>query len=153
MPGGSTRELETFSSSLLNKQYLNLASSACFSCKIFFFSSVERASLSSRCFCKCVLIRLKSNSSILVTPNSLGKRARKLLKKFLRTVSYCANSEPSSTAHQLQISSTSGFRSIGLPCNSSKMFRLTLYNNLTPCGSYPGKNNTPWCSNVFHFSF
>jgi hypothetical protein len=52
---------------------------------------------------------------MLEAPISFGNRARKLRTKFFLTVSFAVKSDPSSTAHQLQISSTSGLTSIGLP--------------------------------------
>ena len=115
IPGGSTIKFDTFSTRLLYKHVLNLASASAFSACSRFLSSVDRASLISLYFSKCCLIAEKSKSSKEVAPRDLSNRAKKLSVKFLRTMSFVANSVSSTYAHQLHISSTSGLRSIGLP--------------------------------------
>jgi hypothetical protein len=107
--------LATFSTELLKRQILNLASFSAFSAVSFFRSSIGLAFLSSLYFSRYSLIKLKSKSSKEVAPNDLSIRAKKLSVKFLITSFYVAKSVPITKAHQLQTSSTSGLRSIGLP--------------------------------------
>ena len=105
-------KLETFSTWMLERHVLYLASCSAFSAASFFLSSIGRFFLSSLYFSRCSFILVKSKSSRDVAPIDESKRAKKLAEKFFLTRAWLANSEPIIRAHQLQISSTSGFTAI-----------------------------------------
>lgn len=115
IPGGSTTKLETFSTELLKRQVRYFASISAFSIYSRFFSSVGRFRRISRCLSKCCFIWVKSKSANEVAPRERSKRRKKFSVKFFITSSFSANSVPWTYAHQLQTSSTSGFKSRGVP--------------------------------------
>ena len=113
IPGGSTMKLETFSTWLLKRHVLYLASCSALSALSFFLSSIGRFFFSSLCFSRCSFIFVKSKSSREVAPRDLSNSAKKLAEKFFLTSSWLAKSDPIMRAHQLQTSSTSGLTSRG----------------------------------------